>query len=316
MKRLLVPTDFSPTAERAFRLACDLAAKMEAAVILYHLHSPQKNEFLLTTAERDLFTHQVEINLLKRMQRLVKKVTGDIAHVPVSTILGREPVADNVLGFAEHNDIDMIIMGTQGASGLRRTIVGSVASHIAGKAKIPVLLVPRKYNIQDIQKVIFASNYAAADQQALELAVDISRRYHAGVTVLHLLNAYLSENEKASERMNFETYAFAMQRAFNSHRLKFELVPTSSVTETMENLDKTMPYDLMVMVRRNKGFYEKYFIGSFTKNMAYVTNRLLLIIPAEYAYNSEKLFKNTPQKKVPALGNLEIEKRLHGRHHG
>ena len=86
---------------------------------------------------------------------------------------------------------------------------------------------------------------------------------------------------KKQRKNRFDTYAFSLQREFNKAKLKFKLLETDSVIETMENLDKTIPYDLVAMVRRNKSFYEKFFIGSFTKNMAYITKQLLLIIPEE-----------------------------------
>jgi nucleotide-binding universal stress UspA family protein len=54
---------------------------------------------------------------------------------------------------------------------------------------------------------------------------------------------------------------------------------SSSITETMERLDKKFPYDVMVMVRRKKSFLERFFIKSFTQNMAYITKKPLLIVP-------------------------------------
>ena len=46
MKRILVPTDFSPTAERAFRLALDISEKSKGTIILYHAYKPEKNELI------------------------------------------------------------------------------------------------------------------------------------------------------------------------------------------------------------------------------------------------------------------------------
>ena len=61
--------------------------------------------------------------------------------------------------------------------------------------------------------------------------------------------------------------------------MKFDLMESSSITETMERLDKKFPYDVMVMVRRKKSFLERFFIKSFTRHMAYVTKKPLLIVP-------------------------------------
>jgi nucleotide-binding universal stress UspA family protein len=281
MKRILVPTDFSPTAEKAFRFALDLAKKAKGTVILYHTYLPVESTFVGTEKSRTQYNAQAEANIAKRLQRLKKKVTGDAAEVTVSTVVGRSPLIDNILGFAEHNHIDLIIMGTQGASGLKKTIIGSVAARVLEKSDLPVLLVPSKYELEEPRKFVFATNYQPADKQALTMIEAMSKLYNADITVLHFLSAYTAESDKVKERNDFDTYAFAIQRDFNGSNLKFHLLETLSVTETMETLDKKFPYDIMAMVRRKKTFLERFFIKSFTQNMAYVTKKPLLVIPEE-----------------------------------
>ncbi len=307
MKRILVPTDFSATAERALRLAMDFSSKAGGAVILYHVHKPLDNEFVGTIDERDMYNKQTEVNLVKKMHRLKRKVTKDTDVVPVSAILGRAPVVTNILGFAEANKVDMIIMGTQGATGLKKTIIGTVAAKIAENADIPVLLVPEKYDWKDPRDLVFACNYTKSDKQALSLLVSISNAYDSSVTLLHLLNAYLNAEEKAKAKTIFDTYAYKMQKAAGDQKLKIKMIETDSVIETMESLDKKIPYDLIAMVRRQKGFYEKFFLGSFTKSMAYITNRLLLVIPEDDEKVSVK--KNGRNEiAIPSKSNLQIEK--------
>lgn len=72
-----------------------------------------------------------------------------------------------------------------------------------------------------------------------------------------------------------------MQRRFSEAKLKFQLVETTSVAETIGHLDKKFPYDMLAMVRRKKSFLQRFFLKSFTQNMAYVTRKPLLVIPEE-----------------------------------
>lgn len=279
MKRILVPTDFSPTAEKAFRFAVDIAAKAKGTVILYHTFIPVESTFIGTEKTRKQYNTQSEANIVKRLQRLKKKVTGNTIDVAVSTIIGRSPLINNVLGFAGNNQCDLIVMGTQGASGLRKTIIGSVAARVIEKSDLPVLLVPAKYELEEPRQFVFATNYHKTDKQALTLVVAMAKFYNAGVTVLHLPGNYTSEKDKEKKQTDFDTYAYALQRTFNESKMKFHLLETSSVIETMENLDKKFPYDMMAMVRRKKSFLENFFIKSFTENMAYLTKKPLLIVP-------------------------------------
>ena len=66
---------------------------------------------------------------------------------------------DNILGFAEDNHIDLIVMGTQGASGLKKIIIGSVAARIVEKTDIPWVYFMRKKNWVQKEEVKFIDNY-------------------------------------------------------------------------------------------------------------------------------------------------------------
>ncbi len=279
MKRILVPTDFSPTAEKAFRFALDIASKTKGTVILYHIYVPERIKSTGTYSKQRIDNAQLEANVLKRLQRLRRKVLGDSLDVPVSTIVGRSPLIDNILGFAENNHIDLIVMGTQGASGFKKTIIGTVAARVVEKSDFPVLMIPAKYEINELKQFVFATNYRASDKQALTLVNTIAKLFEAEVIVVHFANAYHSELDKVKVRDEFNSYASALQREFNESKIKFHLLETTSVVETMETLDGNFPYDVMAMVRRNKTFLEKFFVKSFTQNMVYLTKKPLLIIP-------------------------------------
>jgi nucleotide-binding universal stress UspA family protein len=279
MKRILVPTDFSTTAEKAFRFALDLATRAKSTIILYHTYIPAESTLIGSEKTRKQYNTQSEANIVKRLQRLKKKVTGDSTDVAVSTIVGRSPLINNILGFAEHNHIDLIVMGTQGSSGLKKTIIGSVAARVIEKSELSVLLIPAKYELEEPRQFVFATNYGASDKQALTLVDALAKLYNAEITVLHFLSVYETESEKEKERNDFDNYACSLQRVFNESKMKFHMLERSSVIETMETLEKKFPYDIMAMVRRKKTFLEKFFIKSFTKNMAYITAKPLLILP-------------------------------------
>lgn len=281
MKRILVPTDFSLTAEKAFHLALDLAKRSDGTVILYHIYTPLENPFVSTEKTRKMYNATTEANIVKRLQRLNKKVNGDDGAVPVSTIVGREPLIDNILGFAEDHHIDLIVMGTQGATGLKKQIIGSVAARVVERTDLPVLLVPEKYELHKPQQFVFATNFSHTDKHALTKVGEMAKLFGADTTVLHFINAYNTPADKKEQENNFDTYAHHLQKEMQDYKIRFHLLEVASVTEAMENLDRKFPYDVMSMVRRNKTFLEKLFMKSFTQDMAFVTRKLLLVIPEE-----------------------------------
>lgn len=279
MKRILVPVDFSPTSVKAFRYAMELVSKSGGNIILYHLYTPAKSTVVGVFENLSAYNQQLEINNLKRLQRLKKKVLSDGIDVPVSTIVGRPPVVNNILGFTEHNQIDMIIMGTQGASGLKRVTVGSVAAKVIAKSSIPVLLVPEKFEMAPLEKIVFTTTFQPTDRKALPLVFEIAALYDAVVTFVNLGDT--NNPFDITDEDNFDTYAYSLQREYDDARIQFKQLKTTSIVTSMENLHKEIHYDLLVMTRRKKDFLNRFFQKSFTKKMAYITHQPLLVIPEE-----------------------------------
>lgn len=277
MIRILVPTDFSPTAEKAFRFAAQLASNAKGTIILFHINDKKDIPYFETTEKKNKYLTQLETKQLKRLQRLKKKVVSHEMNVIVSTIVSQPPVIKNMLSFAKLNQVELIVMGTQGASGLEKTIIGSVTSNIVEKSDIPVLVVPEKYEWKDPKEIVFATNYHSNDKTALSFTLSFAKVLNADVTVLHVSN----ENIEKGAPDSFSDYAYFLQRTFNDSQIKFKELKSSHLKHSLEHLCDTFPFDMMVMVRRNKRFLEKIFLKSFTKNMACTTKLPLLIIPEE-----------------------------------
>ncbi|TDH29242.1 universal stress protein [Segetibacter sp. 3557_3] len=285
MKKILVPTDFSQTAEKAFRFAVNLALKVDGAIVLYHVYTPVNSTFIGVEQDRRIYNAQMKDKALKRLQRLKKKVAGEPCSIAIETIVARSPLTGSILSFARQNEIDLITMGTQGASGLKKVLVGSEASRIAGESPVPVLLIPEKFEWKDPRDIVFATNYDFSELHALQLAIEFAKIYEAGITVVHFFELTATRDSLKIEMGFFQRFADHIKKLFSSCQIAFKPILTDSVEETIENLSREVPYDTMVMVRRNKTYLQKLFSKSFTRAMSYVTTIPLLIVPAAYKPN-------------------------------
>lgn len=281
MKRILVPTDFSPTAERAFLYALDLAERSGASVVLYHVYEPLETEFIDNFTKRRLYNEQMERDLQLRLERICAQLVPAGSPVTVLPVLGRSPLIDNILGYAEHHDIDLIVMGTQGASGLKRVLVGTNASRVIHEADIPVLLIPEEFDWKAPEEVIYLTDCLSPDRIAFDRVVFLSKLYHANITVAHFIKGTVGDTDLKTEGSVFERYAALLKEAYPEEPVSFELIKTVSIENAMERLHLQLPYDLLVMVRREKHFLQQFFVESFTKNMLYTSRVPLLVIPEE-----------------------------------
>lgn len=278
MKRILVPVDFSPTSKKAFGYAVDIASRSGGAVILCHFFRPVKSSDAGAIHNVREYNQQFEGNTLKRLQRLKNKVLADTSEkVSVSTLVGQTPVVKNIFRFAENNHIDLIVMGTQGATGLKKITIGSIAAKVAKGSPIPVLLVPEKFVWKEPQTILFTTTISKSDNNVFPLLLSLANLYDAHLTVVNMRTPYQLNDYK--EKEEFEMYAYSVQRIFDDVNIQFRQLETSSPEKTMANLYKEIPYDLLVMARRKLDFFSRFFQKSFTKKMAYITTLPLLIVP-------------------------------------
>ena len=280
MRRILVPVDFSATSKKAFRFAVDIASKTDGMVVLSHLYTPEKKSAFGSGEVVDENNKNAERNILKRLTRLRKKVLEESgANIVVSTFVGRTPVVNNILGFAEHNHIDMIVMGTQGASGLKKAIIGSVASKIVAESDVPVILIPEKFEMKKIEHVVFTTDIKKTDRRALPIVFDFAGLHDAKVTVVNMFLKLHDADKKGQEE--FKNYAFHVQKNYNISNLQFKQIETADVAKTMENLSEELSYDVLAMARRKLQPGDRLFQKSFTKEMAFITTEPLLVVPEE-----------------------------------
>jgi nucleotide-binding universal stress UspA family protein len=143
IRRILVPTDFSPTSDAALAQARELAAALGASLRLVHVFDDgfvtgamtADGQTFLPPDLRAQVTSAVDARLRERLREQVGTCLGH------DTALLTGPVANSIVDYARTHAIDLIVMGTHGRSGLAHILLGSVAEHVVRTAACPVLTV-------------------------------------------------------------------------------------------------------------------------------------------------------------------------------
>ncbi len=133
IKTILHPTDFSKPSEYALRFACALARDYQARLLLLHVVEPPVYYGELGMAVP--LPADFHESLQQRLSRLVPVDSG----ILVETILVEGNASQRILGVAEEQHCDLIILGTHGRTGLSRVLLGSVAEDVIRHSRIPVL---------------------------------------------------------------------------------------------------------------------------------------------------------------------------------
>ena len=136
IKNILYPTDFSPAAASALPFVLDIAKMFGARVTAVHVRTP--DAVVLTPPLS--FPYQTEW-----AQDSLEQVTGPLerklASVEHECLVGEGEVWDFLARVMDEREIDLIVVGTQGRTGLEKLMLGSVAEVIFRQANCPVMTI-------------------------------------------------------------------------------------------------------------------------------------------------------------------------------
>lgn len=143
MKRILCPTDFSANSIHAIAYACGIADQFLADLhVLHVLQDPVFPTFAEPSAVYGLppdFNERIRASAERALSELPEPApTGG---VEVFRVLRHGTPYAEILKYARELDIDLIVLGTEGRTGLRHALLGSVAEKIVRTSNCPVLTV-------------------------------------------------------------------------------------------------------------------------------------------------------------------------------
>lgn len=140
LRRILVATDLSEASRAVFAVAEDLVRRSGAQLIVAHV----ANLLDYDVIRRE--THMALDDYLTRLRSTFEKsIGGEAPARPVryEVIMKAHSLPKELLDLAGREQVDLIVLGTHGRTGLARAVLGSVAEEVLRHADIPVLVVPR-----------------------------------------------------------------------------------------------------------------------------------------------------------------------------
>ena len=140
MKNILIPFDGSRYSEKAFEKALEIASKFESKLTALTVLHAKLEDSSGVSIERlsELQDEQVD-EATAMLKNLEEKAKPENIQMSIKVIHNPSP-ADGILSYADNNNVDLIVMGSHGRTGLRKIVLGSVASNVLGQAKCPVLI--------------------------------------------------------------------------------------------------------------------------------------------------------------------------------
>ncbi len=165
VKKILVPTDFTSTAENAVETARMLAKKLDAEIVFLNVIEIDSGEAINTSggpSNYASFTDGILIHeSIKHSEREMKRLdeVSNMQGVSSTSVIKMGNPFHHIFSVVDEMGIDFIIMGTKGASGLSEILIGSNTEKVVRKAKCPVLSIKDALKENDFDQIVYATNF-------------------------------------------------------------------------------------------------------------------------------------------------------------
>jgi len=272
LKNILYTTDFSEDSQNALTFALEVARINNATIHIMHSieepydFAPMIDKFKNILAQRvdDLFNNMVA--------DIRKDKKYDDINVKMQMQTGR--ALYTILEQTNNLEIDMIVMGAKGRTGLEKIFFGSTTAAVVQHSKVPVLTVPKEATFDGFKKIIFATDYQDEDIEALQFVTDLVKHFQTDIQVFHSSR----ENDLKTEIM-FRGFREMVKETISHKIMDFEHDTTLPFFEAILDRITKKNVSLLVMTRYQQSF--SLFEKKYSKKMSSHTIVPLLVLPAQ-----------------------------------
>jgi len=281
MKKILVPTDFSVCANNALNFAVQSAKILPAQITVMHAFD-QKG---------DLYTDYIGINreynqsiLFEAGQKLeqLKNSIAETEGIEINTFVNNASLQKSIFRATIDNDIDLVIMGTLGASGVKEKLWGSNTADMIGKCPVPLLVIPLYYEWKKPGKMLLATNHFEMKSFNTDFVFELADLYMAKVDAVVFTDEEKNDHATFLQHANkIPQYETTLRKKYHEETLTVNQVFGNDFEKSIQGYISRNQIDILAMVSYNHTFMEKIFTSSMTKQMAYHTTIPLLVIPGK-----------------------------------
>jgi len=270
MKKILVPTDRSENANHALNYALKLFDGEEVQFMLF-----QSYEIPTYTADMPVPMAVIGADELTRILnedvcRLEQDSVGQ--NFTFRCLVQAGSLAMNIESLVEDEGIDLIVMGTKGASGLAAAVIGSNTADVIQAATCPVLAVPESADISSLPKqILFASdNKGLSDASVISPMIDFAAKNDAHI---HIMNV-LDEGKMTS--VDEAVAGLKLDHLLEQFEHTFHFENSDDKAEAIENYLNTHDIDMLAVIPRKNNFFDAIFHRSVTRKLTLHTKVPLL----------------------------------------
>ncbi|MGV3640871.1 MAG: universal stress protein [Adhaeribacter sp.] len=266
--RIVVPIDFSANAKVAAKFALVLARQSKAEVILLHVLPSLGPTMGLGPSEF------IKKELIDWTEAQFSSFTASLpsADLPLSHQIAYGAGVEKVIEpFIAAHDIDLVVMGSKGASGLKKILLGSNTVAVINESRKPVIVVPEHAEIKPICQLVYASDLKQVETEVRDL-LPYAHLLQTGIKIIHVPPLeYL-------EHLHTQALEEDLKRKTGFTQIEVELISGEDIVLAIEHYAAAAHQEMLVLFTRRTGFLEQLFSKSITREIACRNQVPMLVI--------------------------------------
>lgn len=289
VSNVLFTTDYSSCSDHALKHAIDLARFYKATLHVLHVNvlPAAANHFAITFDEAQALKN-LEEHVTKKLTEF--SASDVLMNAKIKSVSGLD-AAETIIHYIESNEIDVCVMGTQGRTGLKHMMMGSVVEKVMRRARKPVFTMhesDRLVPFSQMKEILVPVDFSKSSEAVLDEAVAFAKEYDLRMNVIHVLPKHirvLSQDDYIDVFKHFPSVLDeSMERLrdfekrhshFNNLRLQ---VSKGNIIDEILSFINEHNVDLIIMAKRGYTFAEQLFIGRTTERLIQKTHIPLYIL--------------------------------------
>ena len=275
MKKILVPVDFSQKSEEALKVAAKIARKMDGEIYVLHLLDIPSGEIDIIEGNQVPKGPMAMMLFERTHEKFDEFLDKDyLDNIPVyEEVMTNAPV-EGISEFAQKNNIDFIVMGSHGTSGLEEFFVGSNTEKVVRTSKIPVLVIKKPANDFKVEKVVVAGKFLGKNMTEFKKVIEFLKIFNPEI---YLLRVNTISNFKSTKELE-EVFDNFLKKVPEYPDLSPVIYNDYTVQEGIFNFAEKVDADIIALATRGRQGIMHFLTDSIAENVVNAAKRNILTI--------------------------------------
>lgn len=267
-KRILIPTDFSKNALNAIRYAMDLYKKQTCDFYFLNVFqvAGYSTDSLIMPEPGSAVYESAKSEAEEQFDKLLEilKLHPDNPKHKLHTTVEYNFLSEGIKTIIAKKDIDLLVMGTKGASGAKGVIFGSNTVNAMEKIReCPVMAVPEDVRFSSPKEIVFPTDYKSTfKRKELIYLIEIAKDHDASISVLYVSkNHELNDTQEANRQL--------LDEIFSDVTHSFHIITNKDTSDGLTSFVESRESDMIAFINRKHFFFGSVFSKPLIKEIGY-----------------------------------------------